>query len=105
MAETLSSAVAVDIGTADKVLHTATAKAIIIGGNFSNKTAFELPLTVWIERGTSVVTIVKDARVLGNQNTEIIKGKLVLEVGDVVKARCPLDNSFDGLLSYMAGIN
>ncbi|MDD5227197.1 MAG: hypothetical protein PHD53_00170 [Methylococcales bacterium] len=105
MAQTFNSTVAVDIGIADKILFTATSKTMLIGCNFSNKTVYELPITVWIVRSTTIINLVNGYRIGGNQNDDIIKGKVVLLNGDILKANCPLDASFDALISTLEGLD
>ncbi len=106
MAEVFDSVIATDIGSAEKViLNLPDRKAILLSCIFGNKTAYELPITVWIRRGTTNASIVKDWRVSSGQNSgDVLNGKMVLEAGDSLMARCPIDAAFDSIASIMTGI-
>jgi hypothetical protein len=106
MTQTFNSVLAPDIGTADKVLLSIPdKKSILVGGNFSNKTPYELPITVWIRRNAADVVLVKNLRIGSGQNTDIVKGKLILEAGDQLMARTVMDLAFDALLAVLTGID
>lgn len=106
MAQTFDSVIVTDIGNTDKTLFTTPSKkTILIGCNFANKTTYELPISLWVRRGSTNGFIAKDHRVASGQNTDIIKGKLVLDAGDTLMARCPLDSAFDAHVSLLTGVD
>lgn len=103
--ESFKNTVSKNIGTTPVSLMTASATAVLVGCNVANLVTVDLPVDIWIDRAGTVVYLIKAGRVTASKNFEVIQGKTVLEVGDVLKAVATTPNAFDIILSYLSGVN
>lgn len=94
------------IGTTPTTLFTATEKTVVIGCNMSNVINQIVPVSVILNDGSNDVYIKKNFRIENGFNDEIMKGnKIVLEIGDSIKASAAVDSSVDVVLSLLTGVN
>jgi len=65
-------------------------KSVITGLTVTNTTAFELPVSIWIDSAGTLYYIGKDLRVPAGQSERLTGSeKMVLLAGDIVKADAP----------------
>lgn len=68
----------------------AAKKSVITGLTVTNITAFDLPVSVWIDSGGTLYYIGKDLRVSPGESQRLTGSeKMVLLAGDIVKADAP----------------
>ena len=84
-------------------------KAILIGCNVANTAKNTNPFSLAILTdpfaNDTDVHIVKDYRLTPGENFEVMRGnKLVLTAGQVVVARCGIENGGDVILSLLVGV-
>lgn len=104
MAKEFSKFSAGSVGTAPVTVFTAITKTLIMGCNISNTTSYNLPVSVKIVNELSTVSIVSGFRLDGRSNDELVKNKIVLEIGDSIVVSSGLDNSIDVVISALEGV-
>lgn len=92
-----------NIGTSSYTIITASEKQLIIGNNFANNTPFDLTISVWVSRSSVITKLATNVRILGSSNKELF-GKILLEVGDILLASCPVDNGIDASITILSGL-
>jgi hypothetical protein len=101
-----SNVSATGIGTTPSTLFTATAKTVVIGCNVSNVINQIVPINIILNDGSNDVHIKKNFRIENGFSDEIMRGnKIVLDVGDSIKASAAIDSSVDVVLSLLTGVN
>ena len=101
-----SNVSAVGIGTTPSTIFTATEKTVVIGCNMSNVINQIVPVSLIFNDGSNDVYIKKNFRIENGFSDEIMKGnKIVLGVGDSIKASAAIDSSVDVVLSLLTGVN
>jgi hypothetical protein len=101
-----SNVSATGIGTTPSTLFTATQKTVVIGCNMSNVINQIVPVSLIFNDGSNDVYIKKNFRIENGFSDEIMKGnKIVLDVGDSIKASAAIDSSVDVVLSLLTGVN
>lgn len=94
------------IGITPSTLFTATEKTVVIGCNMSNVINQIVPVSIILNDGSNDVYIKKNFRIENGFSDEIMKGnKIVLDVGDSIKASAAIDSSVDVVLSLLTGVN
>jgi len=97
---------ATGVGTTPVTLYTATEKTVVIGCNASNVTNQIVPVSIILNDGANDIYIKKNFRIENGFNDEVMKGnKIVLEIGDSLKASASIDSSVDIVLSLLTGVN
>ena len=97
---------ATSVGITPITLYTATEKTVVIGCNVSNIIGQIVPVSLTLNDGVNDIYIKKDFRIENGFNDEVMKGnKIVLEVGDSIKASASIDSSVDIVLSLLTGVN
>lgn len=107
MAQIFKQYAAANVGTTETVVKQFTTKSLLLNLNLANKSAQILPVSVYIKKADdSIFHIIKDARVDGNFNKEIMQGnKIVLELNDKVCVKTADENAYDVILSVLEGID
>ena len=101
-----SNVSATGIGTTPSTIFTATEKTVVIGCNMSNVINQIVPVSLIFNDGSNDVYIKKNFRIENGFSDEIMKGnKIVLGVGDSIKASASIDSSVDVVLSLLTGVN
>jgi len=101
-----SNASATGIGTTTSTIYTATEKTVLIGCNVANIINQIVPVNLIFNDGSGDRYIKKNFRIENGSSDEIMKGnKIVLEVGDSIKASAGIDSSVDIVLSLLTGVN
>lgn len=101
-----SNVSATGIGTTPSTIFTATEKTVVIGCNMSNVINQIVPVSLIFNDGSNDVYIKKNFRIENGFSDEIMKGnKIVLGVGDSIKASAAIDSSVDVVLSLLTGVN
>jgi len=101
-----SNVSATGIGTTPSTIFTATEKTVVIGCNMSNVINQIVPVSLIFNDGSNDVYIKKNFRIENGFSDEIMKGnKIVLDVGDSIKASSAIDSSVDVVLSLLTGVN
>ena len=101
-----SNVSATGIGTTPSTIYTATEKTVVIGCNMSNVINQIVPVSIILNDGSNDVYIKKNFRIENGFSDEIMKGnKIVLDVGDSIKASAAIDSSVDVVLSLLTGVN
>jgi hypothetical protein len=101
-----SNVSATGIGTTPSTIFTATEKTVVIGCNMSNVINQIVPVSLIFNDGSNDVYIKKNFRIENGFSDEIMKGnKIVLDVGDSIKASAAIDSSVDVVLSLLTGVN
>jgi hypothetical protein len=101
-----SNVSATGIGTTPSTLFTATEKTVVIGCNMSNVINQIVPVNIILNDGSNDVYIKKNFRIENGFSDEIMRGnKIVLDVGDSIKASAAIDSSVDVVLSLLTGVN
>ena len=94
------------IGTTPTTLFTATEKTVLIGCNVSNTINQIVPISLILNDGSNDVYIKKNFRIENGFSDEVMRGnKIVLQVGDSIKAESAIDLSADIVLSLLTGVN
>jgi len=101
-----SNVSATGISTTPSTIYTATEKTVLIGCNLANTINQVVPVDLIFNDGSTDVYIKKNLRIENGFSDEIMKGnKIVLEVGDSIKAVAAIDSSVDIVLSLLTGVN
>jgi hypothetical protein len=94
------------VGTTLTTLFTATEKTVLIGCNVSNTINQIVPISLILNDGSNDVYIKKNFRIENGFSDEVMRGnKIVLQVGDSIKAESAIDLSADIVLSLLTGVN
>ena len=95
-----------DIGTTPVTLYTASQKTVLIGCNMSNTINQITPVSLILNDGVNDIYVKKNFRIEAGFSDEIMKGnKIVLKVGDSIKAVAGIASSVDIVLSLLTGVN
>lgn len=96
----------VPIPTVDDVptlIYSPSVDAIAMSCLLTNSHISALPISVWIERDTGTVAVIKLAvnrRVGSGESIDALSGsKVALMAGDAVYAQCPVAGMFSGIIS------
>jgi hypothetical protein len=107
MATSFKSYSAASIGTTEVTLLTPTVKTIVIGLTISNIYGSVMPITIKLTKSAGTVTyIAKAKRVESGTYLDLCAGnKLVIEVGDTLKAFAGDTAAFDITISALEGVS
>jgi hypothetical protein len=105
MANAFKSYVSSSIGTSNTTIITSTASTTVIGCSLANVTATAIYASAFVQKsvGGGVAYIVKNAPIPAGGALVVVGGdqKIVLEVGDAIKAYANTASSVDSLISTL----
>lgn len=105
MPATFTNVSSVGVGTSTVTVYTATANSVVIGCNIANRTNQIAAVDLILNDSGDDVFIKKNFAIPGGSNDEVMKGnKIVLKVGDQIKAVAASESSVDIILSLLTGI-
>lgn len=104
MAKEFTKYSASSIGTGPTEVFTAITKTLLMGCNVSNITSFKIPFSVTVVNQQSSTTIVSGMEIDGHTSLELVKGKIVLGVGDKLIVKSSIENSIDIIVSVLEGV-
>lgn len=96
--------VTVEDADTDTAVYSPTQKGRVTSLIAANRTGGTLPLTVKITRGADTHYVVKDHRVPNGENRELAGNGIIVQAGDVLEAVCPVEDSFDLIVSAVEGL-
>jgi len=95
----------VGVGTSTVIVYTATEKTILIGCNIANTISQIATVSLILNDGVNDVFVKKNFSIAAGFNDEVMKGnKIVLKVGDKIKAVASSASSVDIVLSLFTGV-
>jgi hypothetical protein len=95
-----------DVGTTASLLHSDSSnKCILIGLNFSNKTASSVPINLFLRKNSVDYHIIVGKRVPANESVEVMQGnKIVMDANDELYVKSGVVNSVDVVASLLHGV-
>lgn len=100
--------VAAELVTTDTDIYTTPTQraTIVLAANAANLTNDPVTVTLNVRSSSSVVaTIIKEFIIPPNDAANLIQGKLILGVGDVLVAKCSQNNGIELNLSLLESFN
>jgi len=100
--------VGAELLTTDTDLYTTPSQraSIVLAANAANLTSQPVTVTLNVRSASSVVTtIIKEFTIPANDAANLIQGKLIMGVGDVLVARCSQNNGIEMNLSLLESFN
>lgn len=95
----------VDVGTSPVIVFTATEKSVLIGCNIANTIGQNVTVSLILNDSVDIF-VKKNFTIAPGFNDEIMKGnKIVLKVGDKIKAASSSASSVDVILSLITGVS
>ena len=106
MAAIFVNAVAKSIGTQSVEVYVAPSKAVVIGGNITNKLSSTVPVNIILRKGVDDIYVQQNRRIFAGEPFELNQGnKLVLNAGDKLIVSALVDSSIDVVFSLLQGVS
>jgi len=100
--------VAAELLTTDADIYTTPVQraTIVLAANAANLTSQPVTVTLNVRSASSVVTtVIKEFSIPANDAANLIQGKLIMNVGDVLVAKCSTNNGIELNLSLLESFN